>query len=316
MPSPQVGEFGQRLSLSEAKGEVNPRTSKEFMNNSFGTFIAVNTFDLFALVNMGIAALWYLWAVRKVQISGSWNPWHTCAFLLGLTLIALVYLGPVSAWSHTFFWAHMTQHLVVMMAAAPLLVLGAPTTLWFRASSSESRRRWVIPILRSRTVRWLTDPILTWIVFAVALIGMHFTGFYNWALLNHDADYFLEQPIFLIAAFLFYFPLIGSNLQPRRPSHSFRLASLALMMIPEAITGAVIYFAPVILYPAFDKVRPFGLDAMGDQQLSGALMWALVMVVDSGWMMMAASEWFASEEKAGRRVDREIAQEQAREMMS
>jgi cytochrome c oxidase assembly factor CtaG len=286
------------------------------MNNSFGTFFAVNTFDLFALVNLVLIGLWYLWAVRRVQQTGSWNPWHTFAFFVGLTLLAVVYLGPISAWSHTFFWAHMTQHLVVMMAAAPLLIIGAPTTLWFRASSASSRRRWVIPILRSRTVRWLTDPYLTWILFAVVLMGMHFTGFYNWALLNHDANYFIEQPIFLVAALLFYFPLIGSNLQPKRPTHSFRLASLALMMIPEAITGAVIYFAPVILYPAFDTVRPFGLEAMDDQQLSGALMWALVMVVDSGWMMMAASEWFTSEEKAGRRVDRQIAQEQAREMMS
>ncbi|CAB4910351.1 MAG: hypothetical protein F2806_07940 [Actinobacteria bacterium] len=285
------------------------------MNNSLSTFLGSGTFDLFALVNLVLSAIWYLWAVRRARIVGSWNPWRTCAFLLGLTLLAFVYLGPVPAWSHTFFWAHMTQHLVVMMAAAPLLVLGAPTTLWFRASSSASRRRWVIPILRSRTVRWLTDPILTWIVFAVALVGMHFTGFYNWALVNHDADYFLEQPIYLIAAFLFYFPLIGSNLQPKRPTHGFRLASLALMMIPEAITGAVIYFAPVILYPAFDRARPFGLHAMSDQQLSGALMWALVMVVDSGWMMLAASEWFTNEERAGRRVDREIRQEHVREMM-
>ena len=35
----------------------------------------------------------------------------------------------------------MTQHLVVMMAAAPLLVLGAPVTLAFRASSDRTRRR-------------------------------------------------------------------------------------------------------------------------------------------------------------------------------
>lgn len=285
------------------------------MRDSVSIFLSSGTFDLFVLTNLVLMALWYLWAVRKVRLSDAWNSWQSVAFLLGLTLLAAVYLGPVSAWSHTFFWAHMTQHLVVMMVVAPLLVLGAPTTLWFRASSSTNRRRWVLPILRSKVVRWLTDPILTWIFFALVLVGMHFTGFYNWALQNHDADYFLEQPIYLIAAFLFYFPLIGSNLQPKRPSHGFRLASLALMMIPEALTGAVIYFAPVLLYPAFDKVRPFGLDAMGDQQLSGALMWALVMVVDSGWMMLAASEWFTSEEKAGRRVDREIAQEQAREMM-
>jgi cytochrome c oxidase assembly factor CtaG len=274
------------------------------------------TFDLFIVTNLVLAGALYLWGVRRVNTRDHWNALATTCWLAGLTLLALVYLGPVSAWSHTFFWAHMTQHLVVMMAAAPLLVLGAPVTLVFAASSDATRRRWVVPILRSRAVRLLTNPVLTWLLFAGVLIGMHFTGFYNWALQHHDADYFLEQPVYLAAAFLFYFPLIGSNLQPRRPAHGVRLLSLGLMMIPEAITGAVIYFAPVILYPVFDQPRPFGLEAMPDQQLSGALMWALVMVVDSAWMMVAAVEWFASEERAGRRIDREIAEERAQGTMA
>ena len=37
-----------------------------------------------------------------------------------------------------------------------------------------------------------------------------------------------------------------------------KLLSLASMMIPEAIVGGVIYFAPVLLYPSFDTERPFG----------------------------------------------------------
>ena len=284
--------------------------------NTFLTFFQTGTFDLFLLVNLVFVGFWYLWAVKRARRTGHWSYWKTFAFLTGLVLLALTYLGPIAAWSHTFFWAHMTQHLVVMMAVAPLLVLGAPTTLWFQASSPSSRRRWVIPMLRSRAVRLLTNPYLTWLFFAAVLLGVHFTGFYNLALENHDIDYFIEQPLYFAAAFLFYFPLIGNNLQPRRPSHSFRLASLALMMIPEAITGAIIYFSPVMIYPFFDTERPFGPSALDDQHLSGALMWALVMVVDSGWMMLAAVEWFSSEERIGRRIDREIAEERAAEMMA
>ena len=284
--------------------------------NSFLTFAQVGTFDLFLLVNLVLVGAWYLWAVKRARIAGQWKTWKTAVFISGLVLLATTYLGPIAAWSHTFFWAQMTQHLVVMMAVAPLMVLGAPITLWFQASSPQSRRRWVIPILRSRAVRVLTNPYFTWLLFATVLLGVHFSGFYDLALRNHDIDYFLEQPIYFAAAFLFYLPLIGSNLQPKRPSHGFRLASLALMMIPEAATGAIIYFAPVILYPFFDTKRAFGLDAFADQQLSGALMWALVMVVDSGWMMLAAAEWFTSEERAGRRIDREIADELAAQSLN
>ncbi|MDO8731882.1 MAG: cytochrome c oxidase assembly protein [Actinomycetota bacterium] len=267
-------------------------------------FLSRWTFDLFLAVNLLAACGWYLWAARRAARRDRWHAGQTVCFLTGIGLIAIIYLGPIAAWSHTFFWAHMTQHLVVMMAAAPLLVLGSPMTLIFKASSDATRRRWFAPIMRSRSVRILTNSVVTWLLFAAVLLGVHFTAFYNWALVNHDVDAFLEQPVYLIAAFLFYFPLIGSNLQPRRPTHATRMISLALMMIPEAITGAVIYFSPVLLYPAFAVPRPFGLDPIGDQQLSGALMWALVMVVDAGWLMLAATEWFTSEERRGQRIDR------------
>lgn len=284
------------------------------MDGSLGRFLGEWDVDVFVAVNLAAISIWYWWAARRVSRrdpGARWPRWQAVCFGLGMLLLAIGYLGPLPAWSHVFFWAHMTQHLIVMMAAAPLLVLGAPVTLAFRASSDRTRRRVVIPILRSSAVRVLTNPILTWLLFAGVLLGVHFTGFYEWALSNHDAGMFVERPLFLAAAFLYYFPLIGSNLQPRRPPHSVRLMSLALMMIPEAIVGAVIYFASAVLYPTFAAKRSFGLDPLADQQLAGALMWALVMVIDSFWMMIAAAEWFAGEERRGRRIDAEIAAETA-----
>ena len=286
------------------------------MSGSLGRFLEEWAFDPFIAVNLLAALCWYGWASRRVNRrdpGAAWPIGKLACFVAGIAVLAVAYLGPLPAWSHVFFWVHMTEHLLVMMVAAPLLVLGAPVTLAFRASSPLTRRRWVLPILRSRTVRALTNPILTWLLFAGVLLGAHFTGFYEWALVNHDADVFIEQPAFLIAAFLFYFPLIGSNLQPRRPPHAVRLLSLALMMIPEAIVGAVIYFSSSVLYPAFDAPRPFGPDPLADQQLSGALMWALVMVADSFWMMVAAVEWFASEERRSRREDARFAAELAQQ---
>ncbi|MBK9740525.1 MAG: cytochrome c oxidase assembly protein [Actinobacteria bacterium] len=279
------------------------------MNWSLGPFFHAWSLVLFVIVNLAAALAWYAWAARRVGGRDPAAPWPlsvTACYAAGITILAIAYVGPLAAWSHTFFWVHMTQHLLVMMAAAPLIVLGAPITLAFRASGPQSRRRWVVPILRSRAVRLLTHPVFTWILFASALLLTHFTAFYNWALVNHDADQFIQQPLFLGAALLYYLPLIGANLQPRRPPQAMRLLSLALMMIPEAIVGAVIYFSPTILYPAFPVDRPFGLGPQADQQLAGALMWALVMVVDSFWMMYVAAEWFASEEKRGERFNRDL----------
>ncbi|MFM8349860.1 MAG: cytochrome c oxidase assembly protein, partial [Actinomycetales bacterium] len=221
-------------------------------------------------------------------------------------LIGAMYLGPLAAWSHTFFWVHMTQHLVITMAVAPLLVLGAPITLAFRASNPRNRRL-ITRALRSTPTRILTNPVVTWVLFASALVGAHFTPFYDWVLANHGTMVAIEQPMFLIVAVLYYLPLIGANLLPHRPSYATRLISLALMMVPEATIGAAIYFSPVVLYDGFDTVRPFGLAALPDQQLSGALMWGLVMTIDAFWMMWVAADWFGSEERRAVREDAKAA---------
>ncbi len=282
------------------------------MSETLGVFADRWALDVFTLVNLLVVAALYLWGVRISKANAMpWPVRSTSCFLAGLALLAIAYLGPLAAWSHTFFWAHMSQHLIVMMAAAPLLVLGNPITLWFRASSGATRRRVVMPLLRSRAVRWLLNPYFTWALFAVVLLGTHFSPFYEWALRNHDADTFIEQPLYLVAAILFYLPLIGANMQPRRPSPAFRLVSLAAMMVPEAIVGAVLFFASRPLYPYYDQARPFGLAPIPDQQLAGGLMWALVMVVESGWMMVAAVEWFSDEERRSTRADRELAREDA-----
>ncbi len=275
-----------------------------------GTFLSAAQFDLFVTANLVGATVAYAWGVRRVRRERGWRwpRWQTACFMSGMTLLAVAYLGPVAAWEHTFFWVHMTQHLIVMMAAAPLIVLGAPVSLVFYASGAANRRR-TVRVLRSPVARVATDPVVTWIVFAAVLVGAHFTPFYDWALSNHGVMVMVEQPVFLGAALLYYLPLIGTNLLPRRPSHGVRLLSLGLMMIPEATIGAAIYFAPVILYDSYDTIRPFGLDASHDQKLAGALMWGLVMVVDSFWMMWVAYDWFSSEERRARREDAAIARE-------
>jgi len=272
-------------------------------------FLSAWSFDIFVVVNLLVIPIVYVWGVRRVRRASprrGWPAGATCAFMSGWALLCVAYLGPLAAWSHTFFWVHMTQHLIVMMAAAPLLVLGLPVTLWVRASSPRARRAYVIPILRSRAVRFITDPVVTWVFFAGVLLLTHFTPFFDWALRNHDADIFIEQPLFLIAAFLYYLPVIGKNMLPRRASAGHRLASMSIMMVPEAIVGAVIYFSPVVLYSVFAEAsRPFGPDAKSDQQMAGALMWALVMVIEAGWMMLIAVEWFSSEERKARKLDQE-----------
>ena len=261
------------------------------------------TFDAFTLANLILIGVLYLVGVRRLtrartSVGHAWPIIRTVSFLGGLLLLGLAYLGPFETLAHELFSMHMASHLVVMMLAAPFLILGHPVELLIRtgpASVSSGTQRF----LATRAVHALLNPVFTWLLFAGVLITTHLTPVMQWVLTEHDAMLLVERPLYLVSALLFYYPLVGSDTCPRRPRPSIRVLSLGLMMIPETVLGAIIFLAPVELYPAYaDAAALLGIDPMRDQKLAGALMWALTMVIDSLWIMLAAIEWYRSEERS------------------
>jgi putative copper resistance protein D len=256
------------------------------------------TVDLFVTANLLLVTALYLLAVRVLARRGlKWSALRTLSFLLGMGLLAIAYLGPFETLAHTYFWAHMSQHLIVMMLAAPFIVLSCPVALTVLATTGRTRGA-IIKGLRSSVGLFLVNPVFTWLLFFTVLIGSHITPVMEWVLTDHDAMAYVERPLYLVAALLFYYPLIGSDMCARRPRPAVRLLSLGLMMIPETALGAVIFLSPVTLYPSYvAATTAVGADPLVDQQVAGAMMWALAMVIDSIWMMVAAVEWWRSEER-------------------
>lgn len=262
--------------------------------------------DLFVSVNLLLLTCLYLIGTRRagVRLGAPW-PWlRTAAFLAAMALLAVAYLGPFTTWAHLMFWPHMAQHLIVMMVAAPLIVLSSPVRLLFLNLGDSGRRR-MVRIMRGQAVTVLTNPYLTWILFATVLLGVHVTPVMQWVITDHDAMDFVERPVYLVVSLLFYYPLIGTDLIARRPAPSLRLLSLGLMMIPETVLGMVIHFAPVPLYPAYVEASAVtGLDPLADQKFAGAMMWAIAMVLDGFWMMVAALEWWRDQERITAQLER------------
>jgi cytochrome c oxidase assembly factor CtaG len=270
-------------------------------------FLSNWTFDPVAAVLLGASAVAYLIGVHLVRSrhpSSPWSRWCTVSFLSGVVLVWLVLLGPIGAYDDVFFWSHMVQHIVLMMLAAPLLLLGNPILLILRVTRRDVRRHYIVPVLRSRIVLALTHPVAGWVLFAGVLMGTHFTPFFNYALTHPLVHEYVEHPLYLIAALIYYYPLIGRNSVPRRVSPSLRVLSLATMMIPETMTGFFIYGSNYLIYPSYRTVvRPFGPNPLNDQQLAGALMWSGSMIIDSVWVSLAVLEWLHSEERRSHRLD-------------
>ena len=145
------------------------------------------SFDLSIQLPAILAALAYLYGVRIVARRHPGNPVplaRIASFLGGLAIIELAVQGPIDYYEATLFADHMTQHMLLMMVAAPLLVMGAPITLLLRVASPQVRSRWLLPILHSRTVRLLSHPIVALGLFAGVLWVTHFSAVYELSLEN------------------------------------------------------------------------------------------------------------------------------------
>jgi len=265
------------------------------------------------ILALGIAcAIAYVRSARQVTAHHPSQPWprsYSAYFMSGLVLALVVTTGPIGMAAMQRFSIHMVQHIVLMMLATPLLVMGAPVLLILRTASRNRRRTWV-RILRSRTFAAITNPILTWVMFALVLVGIHFTPAMSWLMDFGVLGRYAEILLYLGVAFAFYYTLLPGNPARNRPTPAFRVVSLFLMMIPETMTGFFIYSSSSPLFPHFAKsAESLGIDPVADQRLGGALMWSGAMIIDVAWIAVAVAEWFDTESAKTRRLDARVAAE-------
>lgn len=195
--------------------------------------------------------------------------WRRWAFCAGVAITVLAVLPPIDPVVDDSFVLHMTQHLVLMFVAAPLLALGAPGLPLLLALPHRWRRR--VAAARSsgagrRARAVLTSPVLGLVLFAVVLVAWHLPSVYT-AALEHDAVHVAEHVFFLLAAWLLWLPLAA----PDRPLDGGRgTVYVFLGGFPMIGVGAALVMAPRPLYPAQTGNGPGALAA---QQMAGVLMW-------------------------------------------
>ncbi|MGD8486284.1 MAG: cytochrome c oxidase assembly protein, partial [Chloroflexota bacterium] len=229
------------------------------------------------------------------------------SWLGGLGAIVLALASPIEFYDTTLFSVHMVQHLLLSFVAAPLLVLAAPITLLLRWVSPEARRRWVLPVLESRPVRFISHPLVAWILFAGVMWFSHFSPLFD-AALDDFTLHRLEHALFLGSALLFWWPVIGADPSPHRMTFPARILYLALGMPLSSLLGLVIFSARTVLYPHYeDLIRDWGPTPLEDQALAGGIMWvggdaAFVLA-----LVLTVAAWLRHEERENVRTDARLA---------
>jgi len=198
-----------------------------------------------------------VWRVRR------WRTRRSIAYAAGLFALGVALLSPLDAAAQTALRPHMAQHMLIAMVAAPLLVAGAPLTLALRAARPPARGR-LTALLNQPAARALVHPIATWSLFALVLLGSHFTPVYD-AAVGSDAVHAAEHAAYLWAALLFWLPVLGAGPLPRRLGWLSLTAYHLATMPVVSIVGVVLLYAPEPLYASYPL--------LADQQAAGMVMW-------------------------------------------
>jgi putative copper resistance protein D len=217
-------------------------------------------------------------------------------FAGGLLVLVLAIDGPPDVLADSSFSVHMTQHVLLQMVAAPLILLGCPVSVLLRADPPWLRRRLLVRLLRSRLVTVITHPAVTLAAFAIVLVGTHLTALYEVAL-EHEPVHQAEHVVYLTTALLFWWPAIGADPAPRRVSHPVRLFYLMLSMPVTAFLGLAIANADHVLYASYAQATPWGGAPLADQQAAGTLMWVAGMFTTVPAVGVVLMRWLDEESR-------------------
>jgi cytochrome c oxidase assembly factor CtaG len=250
----------------------------------------------------GVRSLWH-----ASTAGGGIRRWEAVAFGGGWLFLSVALLSPLHALGRLLFSAHMLQHELLMLFAAPLLVLGRPLIpfLWGLPF------RWRRALGRFGKMSWaqggwhgLSHPVLAWSLQAVALWIWHAPGLFQEALADRSV-HALQHLSFLASAGLFWWVLIRSRQRPM--AYGAAVLYVFTTSVHSGALGALLTFAPFPWYPAYAKTAAsWGLTPLEDQQLGGLLMWVpggvLYLVAGlallAGWLHGAESQVQRRESRA------------------
>jgi len=239
------------------------------------------------LAQAALCCLLYLLAVRRAR--GDWPRLRTLSFLTGVAAVVLAVCSGIDGYDDRLLSVHMVQHMILLLCAPLLLLIGRPVLLALKALPRRDRPKLARALRRGRAI---TGPLPCLAVFYSAVLVTHLPSFYD-AALTHPALHTAEHGLYLLAGLMLWWPLLdGEPVPTRRLSGLGRLIYLIVAMLPMALVGAYLNRHTTVIYSAYAAPsRALSVNPLTDQAQAGAIMWVLgdvIMVAGGLWAALRA----------------------------
>jgi cytochrome c oxidase assembly factor CtaG len=238
----------------------------------------------------GVLYLWGAWRIARRHPARPWPGWRTAAFLGGLAVVVIATQSGIGAYDDVLLWDHMIQHLMLIMIAPPLLVVGQPLTLLLHASRNPLHG-WAKRVIRSGPLSFLTWPLFGLLAYVATIVGTHLTGLSHLVLVNqslHDG----EHVLYLVVGYLYFLPLLGKEPIRWRMPYPLRIILLVVGMPVDTFTGLVLGYAGRWYTTGLTGPRPPGSPGVvEDAHWAGATMWIGGDAIMILFIMIAVWMW-------------------------
>ena len=232
------------------------------------------TFDGWVVGPLLVSLAWYAIGFLRLRNRSTVAAAHHASvgwFLAGWLALAAALVTPLHEAGGRSFAAHMFEHELLMLVAAPLLVLSRPIgiALW---AFPQGARRALATFGHGISTPWraLTAPVTATLLQAVSLWLWHAPRLFDLALA--DAGWHVVQHLsFLVTALLFWWAVLHG----RERRIGIAIGSLFFTATVSGALGALMAFSSSPWYAGYASrgLDAFGLTPAEDQQLAGLLMW-------------------------------------------
>lgn len=261
--------------------------------------------------------------LTAVYLSGAWQSaalaserqkgWRHLAFLGALASILIAIESPLDFLSDHLFFAHMFEHMLLLMVAPILLVLAQPQADLMRGLPRLLRRYVLSPFLGSqvfRGLRVLGNPVAATMIFIAALY-FWMIPYYQDLALRDEGVHELWHGTLLVAGLLFFSRVLDPRPHPQGASLGARFFMFKFASLANILLGSYLALKSTVLYSGYGpSPHLLGIPAAEDENLGGLTMWI------PGCMMLALAAILFIRHYAREEDRREARRRASRENMS